>query len=1089
MLSEPEKQQTHLLIGRQLWHNLSEQQLDQQLFTVVNHLNFGESLVVDRAERQAIANLNLQAARKAKAAIAYDSSHRYCRVGQTFLNSPEVPAPDTPHGLWFELALLEAEMDFFQSHLQKAERRAKTVMAHSQSLLDAMRVYELQILFEISRNCMEEAIALAREALGTVGIVIPTAPTATQERIDTLRQRITLSPEEIAQLRDRPTLTNPEELATLQILMNTIAPVRIASPLLFPLFVLEAAQYCITHDNCAIAAGVYAWYGALLCGEYNEIDAGYGFGQLALQLVEHFSARNLGAKVDLLFGMFIQPWRDPLRDSLPRLASASQVGMDSGEVEYALYAAIDYCNGSFFSGIALEDLAQTLSRYRTIITRGQYTYHLDGISLTQQAVANLLGDSHPSAVLNGNFLQQNEAIPLWKKQNLQAQLLSFYGLQTRLAYLFGDYERAIAAGEEGYPYQEAFKGTMMMVEFKLYYCLALLTAPSLSPTQGKRLEESRAYLDLWASFAPENVQHKCDLIEGEWLCREGDYMAAFAAFERAIAGAADNDFVQNEALAYERAAQCFLAWGKDKVAAGYMQEAYYCYARWGAQAKVTQLELQYPQLLQPIIQRTDNSLDVLKTLTWVPQVRSIAPTQTHTNNGTLNDSLDLATILQASQVLSRTIQLEELIQTLTQIILQNSGGDRCALVLHDQEDTWQVRAIATSQVVELCAEPLDNNPRVPIRLIQFVKNTKEAVVINQQVTDLPVIGDYFQLHQPESACCLPILKQGHLIGLFYLENRYGAGVFTEERILILDFLCTQAAISLENARLYHTAQQALMNLQEAQLQIVQSEKMSALGNLVAGVAHEINNPVSCILGNVAATQDYMDDVLRLVDCYGEQFPDPGEEIEMEREEIELDYLREDFRQLIRAMQDSGDRIMEISKSLRTFSRADTTEKQMFNIHEGLDSTILILQHRLKGNDNRPAIKVVTDYGPCPEIPCFPGQLNQVFMNILANAIDAIDEGNGEKSFAEIAATPNQITVKTTVSQDDLTIQIGDNGPGIPEAVRDHIFEHLFTTKAVGKGTGLGLAIAHRIVTEAHGGTLTVDSTVGQGTQFTIRLPL
>ncbi|MEG4290710.1 response regulator [Microcoleus sp. C2C3] len=282
---------------------------------------------------------------------------------------------------------------------------------------------------------------------------------------------------------------------------------------------------------------------------------------------------------------------------------------------------------------------------------------------------------------------------------------------------------------------------------------------------------------------------------------------------------------------------------------------------------------------------------------------------------------------------------------------------------------------------------------------------------------------------------------------------------------------------------------ALIQLQQSQLHLVHREKMSALGNLVAGVAHEINNPLGFIVGNLKPAKDYIKDLFQVIALYQKELPNPSATLQAAVEEIDLEYLQEDLPKLIDSMQEGVDRINAISTSLRTFSRSDCDRPIHCNIHDGIDSTLLILKHRLKANECRPSIEVITDYGDLPQVECFAGQLNQVFMNVLANAIDALEESNKGRSFAQIEANPNQITVKTQLSQSQAAIRIQDNGIGMTPAVQQKIFEHLFTTKGVGQGTGLGLAIAHQIVVEKHSGTLEVNSTLGEGTEFVISIPV
>lgn len=303
-----------------------------------------------------------------------------------------------------------------------------------------------------------------------------------------------------------------------------------------------------------------------------------------------------------------------------------------------------------------------------------------------------------------------------------------------------------------------------------------------------------------------------------------------------------------------------------------------------------------------------------------------------------------------------------------------------------------------------------------------------------------------------------------------------------------NLLLAQFNHNLEQQVMERTAQltETLEQLKQSQLQLVQSEKMSTLGNLIAGIAHEINNPIGFISGNLQHAQGYVQDLLRLINFYQKYYPEPIAEIQAEIDEIDLDYLREDLPKLLESMDIGSERILDISKSLRTLSRSDRDFQQPFDVHEGIDSTLLILKHRLKATDRRPAIEVKRIYADLPPIHCFPGQLNQVFMNLLANAIDALDEVN-QRSQDEIKINPNRIVIETAQHGDSIYIKISDNGIGIKQEVQQRIFDYLFSTKPAGQGTGLGLAIAHQIIVEQHKGQLKCTSTPGKGTEFTIEL--
>ncbi|MEL6458431.1 MAG: GAF domain-containing protein [Cyanobacteria bacterium J06621_15] len=284
-------------------------------------------------------------------------------------------------------------------------------------------------------------------------------------------------------------------------------------------------------------------------------------------------------------------------------------------------------------------------------------------------------------------------------------------------------------------------------------------------------------------------------------------------------------------------------------------------------------------------------------------------------------------------------------------------------------------------------------------------------------------------------------------------------------------------------------EQTVEKLKSTQSQLIQTEKISQLGQLVAGVAHEVNNPVSFISGNLSHAKTYVKDLIDLVNSYRLEFPSPGDAIEEQIEEIDLEYLLEDLPKIISSMKLGTDRIKDIMLSLRNYSRTSSDEKKAVNLHEGIDTTLMILSHRLKAKPKHPAIEIAKNYGDLPLVECYYGQINQVLMNLLSNAIDSLEESNQGKSYEEIAANPNIITITTAADYDWATIIISDNGTGIPTQVKDKLFDAFFTTKVEGKGTGLGLSISYQIVTEKHGGTLECISSPGNGAKFIIRIPV
>ncbi|MEG4344555.1 AAA family ATPase [Microcoleus sp. A003_D6] len=1116
----PSEQQkaTHLKIGQLLLQNTDEDALEENVFDIVNQLNVGLEFITEQHEKSQLAELNLMAGRKAKAASAYEAAVTLLRVGLKLLakNSWQ-----SNYDLTLAIYVEAVEAEYLTTNYERSAILAEVVLQQAKTLLERVKVYELQIQFYMAQNQMLKAIDTGLQVLDMLGVSLSN---------DKDSKDLVVELPNITDLDNIPEMTDPYKIAAMGILMSIVSPALATKPEILPLLIATLVKICMEHGHSRLAAVVYAFYGVILSSAIGDIDAGYHAGQLALKLLDKFNAREFQCKVSNLFYGIIKPWKEHLKNALQPLQESVQKGLETGDIEYAGYSATVYGASLFLIGKELDFVEQQQRHYLDLALRLKQDYSIYYLKIFHQLSLALKNRIEVQYQLVGESFNETEMLPIFIETNNRILLFITYLAKTILFYLFKQYKNAVTNASLAAEHVASVFGMVVSAPHNFYYSLALLAEyPNVSSLEEQEyltiVEENQQKMQRWAESAPSNFQHKYNLVEAEKARIQGKVLEAMNYYDRAITGAKEQGYIQEEALASELAAEFYFSLGRDKFAQIYLTQAYYGYIRWGAHAKVKDLESRYPLVFSEILMRESISIEINRTTT--------------STTGGSSAVLDLSTVNKASLALAEEIVLDKLLNKLLKIVMENAGATTsCLLLEKDGKFSIEATGVVDSDAVVLCSEsPVENSEKLPISIINYVGISQENVVLNDAAVSGRFINDpYIKKTKPKSILCTPIINQGKMIGIFYLENNIVNGAFTRQRLEVLKILSSQIAISLKNAMLYgelETATQnlktaneqldnynqtleqkvetrtlelqekntllreqaiqlelALQELQAAQTQLIQTEKMSSLGQMVAGIAHEINNPINFIYGNLTHASDYFYDLLGLLNLYQEQLPNATPEIQNFAENIDMEFLISDFPRLLDSMQVGAERIRQIVLSLRNFSRLDEAVMKRVDIHEGLDSTLLLLQNQLKVKPEYPGIEIIKEYGQLPEVECYAGFLNQVFMNILSNAIDAIEESLVTSPIESIPKKKSQVRIRTSViNSNQVEIRIADNGAGMTEEVSQKIFDPFFTTKRVGSGTGLGLAISYQIVVEKHHGRLTCISALGQGAEFVIEIPL
>ena len=800
LIDEKDRKKVHLQIGRLLMERNETGKLEEELFDIINHLNFGADLIGLQSERNELAALNLRAARKARASAAFEPALDYLNTGIHLLSENSWGAQyDLTLALYAECV----EAARILGNFQLMEELSAVVTRNARTPLDQVSVFRSRIQRCMAENELSVALNTAFEMLYKLGEEIPKHSTPAQVEITLDATLSSLGERRIEDLIDLPEMTDPFKLAAMSILATVTSAAYIGAPELFPLIVCKGVNLSIGYGNTSDSAVAYVAFGVILCKKGEDISSGYRFGRLSLNLVKRFNAREHEAKVYHVASCYITHWKKHVLETLGPALKGYYSGLETGDLEFAGYGV--YCHGkhAFFAGRPLAEVESEMVRYGEAVKKLKQETPARYNDIFHQAVLNLMGKSAEPDVLAGEAYNETTMAPYHRKANDRLAIMFFHFSKLVLCYLFEHYPRAIEnANLAEKEIARAAGGPLAVSLFHFYDSLARLAAYFDCPESVRKayllkIAANQKKLGEWAAHAPMNHSHKFHLVEAELSRILGNDLKAIEHYDLAIMLAGRNGYINEEALANELAAKYWLDRSRKALAAPLMQRAYDCYALWGARGKILQLEKKYQALLSKGVHDAG-----LASLSHAPPELSFGFRS--------SEGLDLSTMIKASQAISSEIVLNKLLTTLMRIVIENAGAERGALILK-LEDKLFLAGLGTAEGESAIDPfvPLEDEDDLSHAIVNYVVRTREVLVLKDAaVSGLFAKDPYIQRCRPRSVLCMPILHKSRLMGVLYLENRLVCGVFSPERLELLRLLISQAAISIENARLYDNLRKA-----------------------------------------------------------------------------------------------------------------------------------------------------------------------------------------------------------------------------------------------------------------------------------------
>lgn len=1136
LIDESRKKEVRLKIGRLLWHNTSPSALGEKIFQIVDSLNFSLELIGDRQEREEIAILNLIAGKKAKRTAAYKLAFDYFMAGLIFLDAGSW---ESQYALTLSLYEEAAEAAYLQGNLQELDSLAEVVRKFARTVLDKVKICELNIQAFTAQNHQLKAAKIALKLLEEFGVFFPDSPDNADVRQAIAETKTLLKNKQIADLYNLPLMTEPMHRAIMQILSRVTGTTYQVMPELFVLVVLKQVNLSVRHGNFAGSAFGYATYGLILCSFLGEIEEGYQFGQMALSLLSQFkNTEAVKARTLPVFNGYVRIWKEPIKASLAPLLEAYRVGCEIGDLEYGGYALYLYSYLCFFSGRSLTKLEEEMANYRRYFLKAKHDRGLHYNDIFRQAVLNLMGGSKEPWQLAGEAYNETKMLPLHRPRDDRTANYIFYLNKAILSYLFAREEAAAEFCDRAAECLGGVAGSFLSVVFYFYDSLSQLGVyADAEPIAGDRLLQrvasNQEKIHRWATHAPQNYLHKYYLVEAERYRAIGEDARAIDCYETAIDLARENEYLNEEALAYELAAKFYLKRGKNRLATNYMQEARYCYLKWGATAKVEDLDATY-------------SLWLVANPRGMNEIQTTASITRTSSKG---EVLDFATVMKASQTIASEIVLDKLLAKLMKIMLESTGAQLGHLILSAQGKLMIEASgdMDSDQYSVLQSVPIEVSSSASQTIINYVMRTQERVVLHDASREGKFTNDpYIQAHQPKSILCVPLINQGKLISIIYLENNLIVGAFTPDRLDAIVVLSAGAASAIENARLYsklenhsrmleqkveqRTAELAAATKEAEKARAIAETANKAKSIFLANMSHELRSPLNAIIGfsqlmersnnlspehteNVSIISRSGEHLLSLINQVLDLSKIEAGRTTLNETAFDLYRLLEELQSMFQLKADYKGLQLSIRRStdLPQYIRTDEVKLRQVLINllnnaikftdRGEVSVRAKMATREVGtvgsvgsrqaSSGRLRLRSVGSVGSVETVGSFEtvgsiGSVGSVETVGSVGSVETVGSVGRESSSVLPSPTRPSLSCPMPKSQHQIFFEIEDTGSGIEADELSSIFE-AFTQTRTGltakEGTGLGLTISRSFV-ELMGGKMTVISEVGQGTIFT-----